>query len=71
MSIFNRSVPYDDIYQVAKDKVHQVTYKGEYIDRYTLLQYIYTYYISKRGSVDLHDAMDVVERFHMSGEIKA
>ena len=71
MSIFNRSVPYDDIYQVAKDKVHQMYYKGESIDRYTLLQHIYVYYQAKRGSVDLHDAMDVVERFHMSGEVKA
>ena len=70
MGIFDRKVKYDDILTVAKEKVSKVAYNGEYITRIGLLSYLYQFYASKRGQLDFHDCMDVVERIYMNGEIK-
>ena len=71
MGIFDKKVKYDEIVQVAKDKVAKVAYYRETITRIALLQYIYSYFSSRRGQVDFHDAMDVVENFYVSGDVKA
>ena len=71
MGLFDKKVKYEEILSVAKDKVEKVAYHGESITRIALLQYIYTYFSSKRGLVDFHECMDVVESLYVGGEIKA
>lgn len=71
MGIFSKSVSYEEIFQVAKDKVNKVAYYRESITRVELMQYLYNYYGSKRGSVDFHTVMDIVEQMFVSGDIKA
>ena len=71
MGIFDKKVKYEEIVSVATDKIAKVRYYGETISRISLLQYIYQFFSNKRGQVDFHDAMDVVEAFYMSGDVKA
>ena len=70
MALFNKSIKYEELQQVAENKVDQVYRKGEYIDRYSLMQYLYEYYAAKRGSVDFHDVMDLITRMYISGKLK-
>lgn len=71
MGLFDKKVKYEDMVEVAKDKVAKVAYYNETITRIALLQYIYSYYSSKRGQVDFHDAMDIVESMYIAGDVKA
>lgn len=71
MGLFTKMVSYEEINQVAVDKVHKVAYHGESITRIGLLQYIYSYFSKRRGEVDLHTAMDIVERMYVNGEIRS
>ena len=70
MALFTKSVKYEDILKTAKEKADQVKYVGNTITRYQMLQYLYQYYAGKRGSVDFHAVMDIIEKLYMGGHIK-
>lgn len=70
MSIFSKSISYEEITEVVKNKVEKTAYKGETITRYEVLQYLYNYYSSKRGSLDFHLVIDVIDKFFVAGEIR-
>lgn len=70
MALFSKSVKFEDIFKIAKEKADQVRYVGNTITRHEMLQYIYQFYSGKRGQIDFHDVMDIVEKLYMTGQIK-